>query len=84
MKESNSNNKTPQLVIENTPTTHQPIENDEGVIYDVELEITLSNIKKILDFSIWKKEIKIIYFGMDFQLKKWAVINLKLLRRFMI
>ena len=35
--------ETPQLAIENTPT-HQPIENNEGVIYDVELENTLKNM----------------------------------------
>ena len=38
-------NKTPQLAIENTPTTHQPIENNEGVTYDVELENTLNKMK---------------------------------------
>ena len=32
--------QTPQLAIEITPTTHQPIENNEGTIYDVELENT--------------------------------------------
>ena len=40
MKESN----TPQLAIENTPT-HQTIENGEGVIYDVELENTIINMR---------------------------------------
>ena len=35
---------TPQLAIENTPN-HQPIENIEGVIYDVELDNTLNIIK---------------------------------------
>ena len=43
-------NNTPPLVIDNTPTTHQPIENNEGVIYDVELENTLSNMKKNFGF----------------------------------
>ena len=38
-------NNTPQLAIENTPTTHQPIENSERVIYDVELENTLKKLK---------------------------------------
>ena len=38
-------NNTPQLAIENTPTTHQPIENNEGVIYDVELEKKLNKMK---------------------------------------
>ena len=33
-------NNTPHLAIENTPTTQQPIENNEGNIYDVELENT--------------------------------------------
>ena len=52
IKESNQNlgkvikqNNTPQLAIENTLTTHQPIENNEGVIYDVELENTLNKMK---------------------------------------
>ena len=48
-------NNTPQLALENTPTTqqpieitptsHQPIENNEGVIYDAELENTLQNME---------------------------------------
>ena len=33
------------MVFENTPP-HQPIENNEGAIYDVELEITLKNMEK--------------------------------------
>ena len=37
--------QTPQLATENTPTTHQPIENNEGTIYDVELENTLNKMK---------------------------------------
>ena len=32
--------ETPQQAIENTPTTHQPRENNEGTIYDVEIENT--------------------------------------------
>ena len=36
--------ETPQLAIENIPT-NQPIENNESVIYDVELEKTLSKMK---------------------------------------
>ena len=35
--------QTPQLAIENTPAP-QPIENNEGVIYDVDLENTLKNM----------------------------------------
>ena len=38
-------NNTPHLAIENTPTTQQPIENNEGNIYDVELENTLNKMK---------------------------------------
>ena len=38
-------NNTPQLAIENTPTTQQPIEDKEGVAYDVELENTLNKMK---------------------------------------
>ena len=37
-------NNTPQLVLENTPTTQQPIENNEGEVYDVELENTLNKM----------------------------------------
>ena len=37
--------KTPQPAIEITPITHQPIENNEGTIYDVELENTLNKMK---------------------------------------
>ena len=45
IKDSNSENDTPQLAIENTPT-NQPIENgDVGKIYDVELENTLKNMR---------------------------------------
>ena len=36
---------TPQPAIENTPT-HQPIENNEWAIYDVELENTYKNMKE--------------------------------------
>ena len=35
--------ETPQLAIENTPN-HQPIENNEGLVYDVESENTLKNM----------------------------------------
>ena len=43
-------NNTPQLAIEKTPTTQQPIENDQddsqpGILYDVSLEKTLTNMK---------------------------------------
>ena len=38
-----SQQELPQLAIENTPA-HQPIENNEGVIYDVELENTLNKM----------------------------------------
>ena len=36
--------ETPRLAIENTPTT-QPIENNEEVAYDVELENTFNHMK---------------------------------------
>ena len=39
-----SQQEAPQLAIENTPN-HQPKENSEGVIYDVELEYTLNKMK---------------------------------------
>ena len=43
-------NNQPQLAIENTPTTQQPIENNQndtqpGTLYDVSLENTLTNMK---------------------------------------
>ena len=37
-------NNTLQLAIENTPTTQQPIENNEGTIYDVEIENSLNKM----------------------------------------
>ena len=37
--------QTTQLAIKNTPNTHQPIENNEGNIYVVELENTLNKMK---------------------------------------
>ena len=40
----------PQLTTENT-STHQPIENNEGVLYDVELENTLKNMTINTGFS---------------------------------
>ena len=43
MKSSKKNN-TPQQAMENTPTTHQPMENNEGTIYDVEIENTLNKM----------------------------------------
>ena len=39
-----SQTETPQLAIENTPTTHQPMENSEGTIYDAEIENTLNKM----------------------------------------
>ena len=55
-----SQTKTPQLAIENVPTTHQPIENtptthqpmekNEGIIYDVEIENTLNKMTDITGF----------------------------------
>ena len=42
-------NNIPQPSIEHTPP-HQPIENNEGVIYDTELEHTLKNMKNITEF----------------------------------
>ena len=38
-------NNTPKLAIDNTPNTQQPIENNEGDVYDVELENTLNKMK---------------------------------------
>ena len=43
-------NNSPQLAVENTPTTLQPIENNEASTYDVELENALNNMKKNTGF----------------------------------
>ena len=42
--------ETPQLAIEKTPTTHHPIENNEGTIYDVEIENTLNKMTDTTGF----------------------------------
>ena len=42
--------KTPQLAIENTPNL-QPLENIEGRVYDVELQNTLKNMENYFGFS---------------------------------
>ena len=47
-KESQPDN-SPHLANENTPN-HQPIKNNEGVMYDVQLENTLNNMKKSIGF----------------------------------
>ena len=49
MKNHNLNFFLPQSSIEHT-TPHQPIENDEGVIYDTELEKTLKSMKNKTGF----------------------------------
>ena len=77
---------TPQLAIEYTHTALH-IENEKiqpGVIYDTSLENTLSNMKNDFGFLMFKKQMMVKCFGMDFELKKRVVINLKLTRRFII
>ena len=49
IEKSQPENNIPQTSIEHT-TPHQPIETDEGVVYDAELENTLKNMKKRLGF----------------------------------
>ena len=58
MKSSKKNNN-PELAIENTPTIHQPrentptnqpLENNEGTIYDVEIENTLNKMTDNIGF----------------------------------
>ena len=44
IEKTQTENKTPQPSIEHTPP-HQPKENNEGVIYDTELENTLKNMR---------------------------------------
>ena len=71
---------TPRPAIENTHN-ELPLENeqiDPGVIYDTSLEKTLNNMKKKLLVSLKKKKATIvIIFGLNFQLKKREVTNLK-------
>ena len=43
-------NNTPQTAIEKILTTHQPLENNESVTYDVELENTLNKMKENIGF----------------------------------
>ena len=73
----------PQLVIEITPSL-QTTENNEGVIYDVELENTLNNMKENVGFFNIEKRDNGDILGNGFPVKKWEVINLKLMRRFII
>ena len=47
---------TPLLAMEETPTTHQPIENNEGAICDVELEKTLKNMRDNTGFFLKQKK----------------------------
>ena len=49
IENSQPENIIPQPAIEHTPH-HQPIENNEGVIYDTELENTLKNMKNNTGF----------------------------------
>ena len=49
IENTQTQSKTPQAAIENT-LTPQPVEYNEGVIYDVELENTLNNIKNNAGF----------------------------------
>ena len=49
IEKSQPENYLPQPAIERTPH-HQRVENNEGVIYDTELEYTLKNIKNNTGF----------------------------------
>ena len=51
IKNTQTQPETPQAAIENT-LTPQPVENNEGVIYDVELENTLNSMKNNAGFFI--------------------------------
>ena len=62
--------ETPQLPIEINPTAHQPVENNEGVIYDVELENTLNNRENNAGFFKIEERDSGEVFGKDFHLKK--------------
>ena len=69
--------KTPQLAIENT-RTHQRIENNEEVIYDVELENTFSKMKKFIGlFNIEEKDNSDI-FSNGFPVEKMGSSKLKI------
>ena len=49
IEKSQSENKIPQPAIEHTEP-HQPIKNNEGVIYDTEIESTLKNMESNTGF----------------------------------
>ena len=73
-------NTTPQPAVENTHTSLL-IENGKiqhGVIYDTTFENTLSNMKNNTGFFNKEKQKMVKFFGMEFQLKKWVVINSKI------
>ena len=78
--------KTPQLAIANIHNA-SPIENEQkypGVIYDTSLEDTLNKMKNDIGFFKTEESVNgdIIWNG--FPVEKWVVINLKLMRRFLI
>ena len=53
-EKAQAQNNTPQPAIERTQP-HQPIENNEGVLYDIELENALKNMKNNTGF--FEKEV---------------------------
>ena len=64
---SQPENNIPQPVIENSQL-HQPVENNDGVIYVTELENTLKNMKK-MDILKHMKTQNVVGVGMVIQLK---------------
>ena len=77
-----SQTETPQLTIENTPN-HQPIENNQdetqpGVLYDVELEDTLKNMKNNIGFFIIEETNDGNLFWNGFPIEKTGSSKLKI------
>ena len=62
-KKSQPENNIPQPAIEHIPPS-QPIEINEGVIYDTELENALKSMKKILGFLKETETRNVVGFGL--------------------
>ena len=73
-----NDNNTPQLAIENTPTTQQTVENNEGKVYDVKLENPLNKMKDNSGFcNIEEKDNGVIFWN-GFPIEKTGGNKLKI------
>ena len=75
-----------QPAIENAYTA-LPIENEKmqpGIIYDTSLDNTLSNMKNNIGFFNIEETNDGEIFSNGFPVEKWAIINLKVMRGFII